>query len=234
MNNINRIKFIDLSKGIGIIIVVMGHIAGEGGRSFEGSSLFRGYIYSFHMALFFILSGILLNNYFQKYEITNESLKRKITSLIKRLLITYFLWHIIYFMISSISNTNIDLHEWVICTLSFRGRAPIWFLGALFWAELISVLIISLAKNNRLIIRKITIAIFLLNVAMLQMYNYIDESNLLLSYIEISIFRSAICIFFILFGYVVSDMLFTTCEAKTDLKCVGGASGNMLNYIFGV
>lgn len=45
----NRIEYIDLAKGVGIILVVIGHsISGIGYK----------FIYSFHMPLFFFLSGM--------------------------------------------------------------------------------------------------------------------------------------------------------------------------------
>ncbi|MBF1069294.1 MAG: acyltransferase family protein, partial [Prevotellaceae bacterium] len=44
-----RIEALDIAKGIGIILVIIGHMS---------SSYLRDWIYSFHMPLFFIISGI--------------------------------------------------------------------------------------------------------------------------------------------------------------------------------
>ena len=59
----NRIKWIDACKGIGIIAVVLGHLA----ISYNSTGFYAEYstlldalirvIYSFHMPLFFVLSG---------------------------------------------------------------------------------------------------------------------------------------------------------------------------------
>lgn len=49
-----RSTFIDIAKGIGIILVVLGHLDTNGQIS-------REVIYSFHMPLFFLLSGIFAN-----------------------------------------------------------------------------------------------------------------------------------------------------------------------------
>lgn len=46
---IRRLAFIDVSKALGIILVVLGHILGNG--------KVHDYIYSFHMPLFFIICG---------------------------------------------------------------------------------------------------------------------------------------------------------------------------------
>lgn len=48
-----RIEYLDYAKGIGIILVVLGHILIKGN--------IKIYIYSFHMPLFFIISGYLFN-----------------------------------------------------------------------------------------------------------------------------------------------------------------------------
>ena len=52
MDTNNRIKWVDIAKGIGIILVIVGHtIALE----------YSAPIYTFHMPLFFFLSGLFLN-----------------------------------------------------------------------------------------------------------------------------------------------------------------------------
>ena len=46
---------IDVAKGIGILLVMLGHIL-------PNNSFLRMIIYSFHMPLFFILSGLVIKN----------------------------------------------------------------------------------------------------------------------------------------------------------------------------
>ena len=55
----NRIVYIDIIKGIAIILVIMGHVLSD-------PSLLRNAIYTFHMPLFFIISG-----YFLKFKSEN-------------------------------------------------------------------------------------------------------------------------------------------------------------------
>ena len=50
---VKRVDYLDYAKGIAIILVVLGHI-------FSGGNI-KTYIYSFHMPLFFIISGYLFN-----------------------------------------------------------------------------------------------------------------------------------------------------------------------------
>ena len=50
----NRKKYIDVLKGIGIFLVVFGHVT----HILE----LREYIWNFHMPLFFFISGFLFNS----------------------------------------------------------------------------------------------------------------------------------------------------------------------------
>lgn len=54
VNNSHRIFELDIARVIGMYLVVFGHL-----YSFEGANPLRVWIYSFHMALFFFISGIL-------------------------------------------------------------------------------------------------------------------------------------------------------------------------------
>ena len=92
-----RIEYIDIAKGIGILLVVMGH------NDFALVSPFAyKLIYSFHMPLFFFLSGYFLNttigfwSFFQK----------RFNSLLKPYLFTLFL---IYFVSVSFGKMGFEM-----------------------------------------------------------------------------------------------------------------------------
>lgn len=68
-----REAWVDYAKGIGIILVVFGHVNRglySAGIQLSGSSylLTDSIIYSFHMPLFFFLSGLFLRNPWIKRE----------------------------------------------------------------------------------------------------------------------------------------------------------------------
>lgn len=77
--NIKRIQYIDIAKGILIILVVIGHVINFNTLP---TRLLKVWIYSFHIPAFFIISGILIN----KSNLVNTSfdvfLKKKILRLI--------------------------------------------------------------------------------------------------------------------------------------------------------
>lgn len=56
-NNYDRMLYIDISKGILIILVVIGHILNF--EYFLTKSI-KTIIYTFHMPAFFVISGILI------------------------------------------------------------------------------------------------------------------------------------------------------------------------------
>lgn len=79
MSENKRIEEIDLIKGIGIILVVLGH----------SGSPFTHFIYLFHMAIFFIASGFLFKS---SYSDSFNSLKRFTFNKIKHLWVPYVIW----------------------------------------------------------------------------------------------------------------------------------------------
>jgi acyltransferase len=74
-----RIKWLDSAKGLGILAVVLGHV------SFK-NRVIKKYIFSFHMPLFFMISGYLFNK--ESYGSYTAFLKKKI----KTLIIPYFIF----------------------------------------------------------------------------------------------------------------------------------------------
>ncbi len=73
-----RFSWIDVARGIGIILVIYGHTLGSEG--------YRYLIYSFHMPLFFFLSGLVFHTR------SNETYKDSLRKDIKRILIPYFIF----------------------------------------------------------------------------------------------------------------------------------------------
>lgn len=55
MRTKERIEYIDFFRGVGITLMVMGHMAFGGLQGF--GDLVEKYIHSFHMPMFFIISG---------------------------------------------------------------------------------------------------------------------------------------------------------------------------------
>ena len=90
-----RIEQIDYAKAIGIIMVVVGHV----GSLITNNVQLVKYIYSFHMPLFFIISGVQIGiRTASKHESTHCAKG------FKRLMIPYFLWSLLYIVIGMTEN----------------------------------------------------------------------------------------------------------------------------------
>lgn len=124
-NEKKRYDFIDLLKGAGIFLVVWGHTV------FPRSV----YIYSFHMPLFFFLSGFLHNT----KKPPHKFIIGKINTLyIPYAVFTLFSW--VFYLILLLAQKNYDalnahfikISSLVTGTANNGGNNPIWFLTCLF------------------------------------------------------------------------------------------------------
>lgn len=135
-----RIDYLDMARGIGILLVVIGHVS-------YVSEPVRQYISTFHMPLFFVISGIIL---FYKQEEQN-SLRNLFVKRFKGLMIPYFICSICIFFIESCRIIWKDANNWenvfhqLFQSLCLQGVSVLWFLPALFMSEL---LFISLRKKS--------------------------------------------------------------------------------------
>lgn len=76
-----RIKYLDIARGIAIILMIVGHVV---------SGKKRNIIFSFHMPLFIIISGMFFK--------TERTLKEEILNIIKKLIVPYFITVIITYI----------------------------------------------------------------------------------------------------------------------------------------
>ena len=142
MENIKRLDYLDYAKGIGILLVVLAHI-----YCFNpdiNRELLVIWIYSFHMPLFFIVSGMLL-----KYKNEND-IKKVIISRIKGLLIPYLFFSLLSIIVKIIINgldKNMIIWDLIYSAIGI-GIDVLWFLPALFIGEILFVLINKMIKNN--------------------------------------------------------------------------------------
>ncbi|MCB5205681.1 acyltransferase family protein [Methylovorus mays] len=134
----SRELWVDYAKAIGIILVVYGHVARGICQSFNSTNasfqLADSVIYSFHMPLFFFLSGIFFVASTKKH-----GHKKMLLSKIDTILYPYILWSllqgIIEFGLSPYTNGHVKLTE--VFSLLWEPRAQFWFLYTLLFCFLI-------------------------------------------------------------------------------------------------
>ena len=208
--SLKRISYIDMAKGIGIILVVAGH------SGFLSEPLLN-WIMSFHMPLFFILSGMLLSHTNATRQTMSAFLKKKA----RGILIPYFSFSGLSILFSAILDTA-DFASYLpnalVQTFTLYGISVLWFLPALFLGE---TTFLFIRKKTSLVASGILyIIICLLTVLCVNTYHYhyvIDfENNLsvLGAYLIAVLVRTGIAISFLAMGYYLQHFVFRTEKKK--------------------
>ncbi len=147
--NSKRLDFLDIAKGIGIILVVLGH-------TYRGNGL-NIFIYSFHMPLFFFISGLLYNQ--KKYATTFFFLKNKIRTLLLPYASFYILSYFYWLFVEKTLRQGTDVYFTVPIIGFFYGtdfalymypNGALWFLTCLFTTELLLFFILKFIRSNKL------------------------------------------------------------------------------------
>lgn len=127
------LQWVNTAKGIGIILVVYGHVArglDSAGINFLFFATTDALIYSFHMPLFFFLSGL-----FFEQSLSKRSLHQFISNKVGVLLWPYLIWSSIQGLtevgLSHYLNGNAELADLI--TLLWQPRAQFWFIYVLFF-----------------------------------------------------------------------------------------------------
>ena len=135
-----RIEYIDIARGIGILLVVMGH------NDFALVSPFAyKVIYSFHMPLFFFLSGYFINTTAGFWNFS----KKRFHSLLKPFLFTLFLIYFVSISFGKMGFENAMIR--IVKSLYGTGRyidwVQLWFLPHLFVVSLYAFIFYALMKK---------------------------------------------------------------------------------------
>ncbi|MEG1563931.1 MAG: acyltransferase family protein, partial [Bacteroides sp.] len=138
-DNSKRIDFVDLTKGLCIILVVMAHVGGALNK-LDSHSM----ISCFRMPLYFFISGI----FFKSYEGLFGFFLRKVNKLIIPFIFFYLGAFLLKYIIWIIAPGTFHLPVyWSELLLVFQGHElikfnpPIWFLIALFNCNLLFYLL---------------------------------------------------------------------------------------------
>lgn len=133
-----RIEFIDLAKGICVILVVLGHCGVS--NDIPGWEIVR-------MPLYFVLSGL----FFKTYGSWFSFFVRKVNKILVPFLFFYLISYILfYFLQSFYPSLLITLAKGVLDLFDNRHyfNGPTWFLLALFWCSLIFCAIMVYLKKE--------------------------------------------------------------------------------------
>ncbi len=145
-----RLDYLDMAKGLGMILVLIGHLQGD--SIFTFSPYIHPlcvFIFSFHMPMFFIISGILL-------AIRNEEIKpfKDVAKTRFRGIMIPYMWFSFFYILvviwalikGEIAPQTLYLNIWYI--LSCYGMNVLWFLPALYFGELLFIFLRRRIRND--------------------------------------------------------------------------------------
>ncbi len=142
-----RLNYLDAARGIAIICVIIGHMNLR-------NRLISQYIYSFHMPIFFIISGMLFA-YGETWRMRSlrDNIKRKALNL----LYPYVMYSILSIIVialeaarhGSLRNFLTKVSIAGVNTLKLDGIQTLWFLPALFIAEAVFLILHKLVRNKK-------------------------------------------------------------------------------------
>lgn len=169
-----RLSYIDIAKGFAIFFIVLGHAIVHSLNSHIAFNI----IYSFHVPLFFIISGFT-------FESINKGFLNFVKNKFVRLLVPYFIWSVLflipYYLFGgsvdesfgntgsfSLINNLCNILYGVGVNSSLKQNTPLWFLPALFSMEFIFYFICKIQGKKK----HIFILIFLFFISIFS-YKYI-------------------------------------------------------------
>lgn len=176
-----RINYIDIARAFAIIFIALGHTLVHS----QHCGIIFKFLYSFHVVLFFIISGYTFK--IKENEHFSGFLKHKFI----RIMIPYFSWALLFlipYMVlgenvgNSIgTNSSFSLKTQIINVLYGNGNASalkqnssLWFLPALFSIEIIYYFIIKLTKK----LPKLKVVILISNLLISYLTNAFLKINL--------------------------------------------------------
>ncbi|MFD1549909.1 acyltransferase family protein [Levilactobacillus fuyuanensis] len=161
-----RIRTFDIAKGIAILLVVFGH-ALQGMRDSEGitvnslhSSIYIicSIIYTFHMPLFFFVSGLFVHSW------SRRPAGKAIWQKIKLLVVPYIIWTVIVgsFMQLAQKYTNNGLGLRQVLLAWWVPFSEYWFLYVLFIVYMIYYVFVHFIKNGEKILLVLSVLMYVL------------------------------------------------------------------------
>lgn len=145
-----RIRFLDVAKGLGILMVTFGHVT-------ELSNPVDNYMSLYKITIFYFTSGYLLS-YLNKYKETGYG--KYFGGVFRHIAVPYFVFCILSTLLRTFrawlryKDVEEEFFLNVRLTVTLQGVATMWFLPTIFIAQ---ILLFILVKNGDRIIAKIAL-----------------------------------------------------------------------------
>lgn len=139
----SRLTYIDKAKGLAILLMVFAHVTpGE---------MISTWIFAFHMPLFFIVSGILIDKKYTEGVITLSDIIKDIRRRLYQLGVPYIVFTLLlalfYGILLYLSGEDIHMiYSYLFKIVTFQGIDSLWFIPCYFVAETIMKFTLCISK----------------------------------------------------------------------------------------
>lgn len=202
----NRIEWIDIAKGIGIILVIAGH------------TFYLGYsypLYAFHMPLFFFLSGLL---FVERKQSFSAFLKNKTSSLLKPWLIFLVISLFVCLLIPEYRNQitlKAVVSDLYTANTNVFQNSSLWYLICFFF---MLVIFYFVKKIKRTRIMQIVFLLFF--IALLWIKDLLELSNCPFYRLPFKIDSALIALFFFLVAYRYKEIFLNLSVEKCNINYI--------------
>ena len=200
-----RITYLDMAKGVGIIMVVMRH------SQLMSDTLYNA-LASIIMPLFFVVSGMLMQHIGEEKRSMKEIVIRKA----RTLLIPYITFSLTYLLLNGITHLIhpevvdfIYLYKLFIYFISLAGISVMWFLPTMFFSEIFFLGIRKITSHRMtiMICALAGIAGIWISPVFNEEFWFMNMPVLAVSFFLAMLVRSIIAAIFLCFGYYVKKYL---------------------------
>lgn len=194
MSSKNRIAWIDISKGILIALIVLGHVISD------NTNILQTWIYSFHVLAFFLINGMLKC----KFSFMKKNTLITVIQKEKKLIIAYIVFSLIFFgrIVIQVFFDMYDIHAlkiFVLHLISLNGEGVLWYIPVFVLGEIVFFVVVSNKKRGALLF-SLFFAMCLFSYKTFSFENVLYEEKIinliLILYIKVIIAAS-----FMLIGY---------------------------------
>lgn len=151
-----RIGYLDTAKGIGILLVILGHI---------DVGFATSWIYSFHLPLFYIISGMCFTY--------SDDFKGFFIKKSKRCLLPYLIFGILIVAVESYTGYlyHSGFEANLLMYIKQERYSTLWFLATMYIASLIFYLLVRICKNN-------SVVVFAVSILLSAIFVYLDQNQI--------------------------------------------------------
>lgn len=140
-----RIEWVDMSKGFATILVMIGHLSNVGVPV-------KAWLYTFHIPLFFFLSGYVFS--VEKYVDFKYFIISKVKTLLFPMAVMGLINAIWLFFLEPSNGIKSIIYRFVGCFVELRGSkldSGLWFIACLFVTEIMYCIILKVAKEKSIV-----------------------------------------------------------------------------------